>query len=182
MPKAWQWDVRRSDEEIRQILKNPEHPSFLHYASLLLARTNAPKEVFRGYLGKQDFCVQWPNIKRRMRKDQWDQGRIQFWQEIYRYVKEGLKAKGMVLRRPASPPAQGSLRARIGKRLREIRRSKKITQADVAHGAGLTQQFVSKIEQGTENVSLDTLERIQKFLRKDLLIISGSAHVRRQVP
>lgn len=168
MSKAWQWDVRRSNEEVRQILKNPEHPSFLHYASLLLARVNVPKEVFGEYLGKQDFCVEWPKIKRRMRKDQWDHGRIQFWQEIYRHLKEDLKAKGIRLRRPSSLAAQGSLRARMGKRIREIRHSKKITQADMARGAGLTQQFVSKIEQGTENVSLDTLERIQKVLKKDL--------------
>jgi DNA-binding XRE family transcriptional regulator len=167
--KAWQWDVRRSDEEIRQILKNPKHPSFLHYASLLLARTNVPKEVFGDYLGKQDFCVQWQNIKRRMRKDQWDRGRIQFWQEIYRHLKEDFKAKGIALRQPSHPPVPGSLRVRIGKRIREIRRLKKMTQEDMAQGAGLTQQFLSKIEQGTENISLDTLERIQNFLREDFV-------------
>ena len=55
MPKAWQWDVSRSDTEIRRILKNPAHPSFLHYAALLLARTNVPREVFGGYLKKEDF-------------------------------------------------------------------------------------------------------------------------------
>jgi DNA-binding XRE family transcriptional regulator len=169
MPKAWQWDVRRSDDEIRQILKNPEHPNFLHYASLLLSRTNVPKEVFGEYVDKQDFCIQWPNIKRRMRKDQWSQGRIQFWQEIYRHLKEDFKAKGILLRHPASLPAPGSLRVRVGKRVREIRRSKKMTQAEMADGAGLTQQFVSKIEQGTENVSLDTLERIQKFLKEEVI-------------
>ena len=168
MPKAWQWDVRASDEEIRQILKNPKHPSFIHYASLLLARTNVPREAF-DYLEKYDFCVEWQKIKRRMRKDKWEQGRVQFWQEIYRHVKEDLKQKGIRLRQPPRSPVQGSLRAKVGKRLHEIRRSKKMTQAELARGAGLTQQFVSKIEQGTENVSLDTLERIQKFLKDELL-------------
>ena len=52
MSKAWQWDVRRSDEEIRRILKNPKDPNFLHYAALLLARSNVPKEVFGGYLSR----------------------------------------------------------------------------------------------------------------------------------
>ena len=32
MAKAWQWDVRRSEEEIQQILKYPKHPSFPNYA------------------------------------------------------------------------------------------------------------------------------------------------------
>ena len=169
MPKAWQWDVRRSDKEIREILKNPEHPSFLHYASLLLARTNVPKDVFGEYLEKRDFCIQWPNIKRRMRKDRWELGRIQFWGAVYQHLKDDLKAKGLVLRRPSNPPVQGSLRVRVGRRVSEIRRSKKMTQAKMAQGAGLTQQFVSKIEKGTENISLDTLERIQKFLGEDLL-------------
>ena len=171
MSKAWQWDVGRSEEEIRQVLKNPEHPSFIHYASLLLARTNVPKAVFGPYLEKRDFCIQWPKIKRRMQKDKWGRGRIQFWQEIYRHLKEDLKARGIALRHPSNPPAQSSLRARMGKRIRETRCAKKMTQVDLAHGAGLTQQFVSKIEQGTENVSLDTLERIQKYLKEDLLRI-----------
>jgi len=169
MPKAWQWDVGRSDEEIRQVLKNPKHPSFLYYASLLLARTNVPKEVFGEYLGVKDFCVQWQKIKRRMRKDQLNLDRIQFWEAIYHHLKKGLKADGVVLRQPSRLPRQDSLRARVGKRVREIRLSRKITQAGLARGAGLTQQFVSKIEKGTENVSLDTLERIQKFLKEDLL-------------
>lgn len=169
MPKSWQWDMGRSDEEIQQILKNPGHPSFLHYASLLLSRTNVPKEVF-SYLEKKDFCIEWQKIKRRMHKDRLAQERIQFWQEIYRHLKEDFKAKGIMLRQPPGlRPAHDSLRVRIGKCIREIRLSKKITQADFAREAGLTQQFVSKIEQGTENISLDTLERIQKFLKEDLL-------------
>jgi len=169
MAKAWQWDVRRSEEEIQQILKDPKHPSFPHYASLLLARNNVPKEVFGEYLRKEDFCVHWPNLKRRMRKDQWSQGRIQFWEEIYRHLKDDFKAKGIRLRRPSPLPVRkDSLRLRIGKRIQEIRRSKKMTQGEIARGAGLTQQFVSRIEQGRENVSVDTLERLQRFLGKDV--------------
>lgn len=171
MAKAWQWDVRRSDGQIRQILKNTEHASFIYYASLLLARTNVPREVFGEYLEKEAFCVQWPRIKRRMRKNRWDQGRIQFWEAIYRHVKEDLKAKGVRLRRPASRrPVPGSLRLRIGKRIHEIRRAKKMTQKDIMRTTGLTQQHISKIEQGRENVSLDTLDRIQKCLGEDLLV------------
>ena len=168
MTKAWQWDVRHSDGEIRKILKDPKHPSFLHYAALLLARTNVPKEVFRQYLGKEDFCVQWHNIKRRMRKDQLNQSRVQFWEEIYRHVKEGLKAEGMKLRKPAKRVSEDSLRAKVGKRIRQIRQSKKIIQAELARETGLSQQFLSKIEQGTENISLDTIERIQKSLKENL--------------
>ena len=169
MSKAWQWDVRRSDEEIRRILKNPKDSNFLHYAALLLARSNVPKEVFGGYLNKEHFCREWQNIKRRMRKDKWDLGRIQFWEEIYRHVKEDLKAKGLVLRRPVSQPAENSLRVRMGRRIKGARRLKKMTQADLAQGSHLTQQFVSRIEQGVENVSLDTLERIQNFLKENLV-------------
>ena len=168
MPKAWQWDMRRSDEEIRKILKDPKHPSFLHYAALLLARINIPKEVFNRYLGKEDFCIEWQKIKRRMRKDRLSQDRVQFWEEIHRHVKEGFKAKGVTLRKPAKTAVKDSLRARIGKRIREIRRSKKMTQAELARESGLSQQFLSKIEQGTENISLDTVERIQKSLKESL--------------
>lgn len=169
MPKAWQWDVARSDKEIRQILGNPAHPSFIHYAALLLVRSNVPKEVFGGYLGREDFCRHWQRIKQRMLKDRSAHGRVQFWEEIYRHLRDDLKKKGVALRRPSRPGVPGSLRWKIGQRLREIRRTKKMTQAELAHGAGLTQQFVSNIERGTENISLDTLERLQKFLNEDLM-------------
>lgn len=169
MSHAWRWDARRSDKEIRIILTNPQHPSFFHYASLLLARTNVPKYIFKEYLSKQIFCLHWPTLKRRMRKDRLNQERIQFWEEIYRHLKEDMKAKGIRLRQPLRLPSQNSLREKIGKRIREVRRSKNMTQANVAQGAGLTQQFLSKIEQGTENISLDTLERIQKFFKETLL-------------
>lgn len=170
MSDAWQWDAGRSDKEIRMILKNPEHASFLHYASLLLARVNVPKYVFEKYVSKEIFCLHWPAIKRRMRKDRLNQERIQFWEEIYRHLKEEMKAKGIRLRQPSRLPAQeDSLRVKIGKRIQKIRQSKNLTQSEVAQGAGLTQQFLSKIEQGTENISLDTLERIQNFFKEDLL-------------
>ena len=159
MPKAWQWDMRRSDEEIRKILKDPKHPSFLHYAALLLARINIPKEVFNRYLGKEDFCIEWQKIKRRMRKDRLSQDRL---------MATAGRSSEVTLRKPAKTAVKDSLRARIGKRIREIRRSKKMTQAELARESGLSQQFLSKIEQGTENISLDTVERIQKSLKESL--------------
>jgi DNA-binding XRE family transcriptional regulator len=168
MPKAWQWDMRRSDEEIREILKDPKHPSFLHYAALLFARINIPKEVFSQYLGKEDFCVEWQKIKRRMRKDRLNQDRVQFWEEIHRHVKDDFRAKGVKLRKSARKVSGNSLRAQVGGRIRKLRQSKKITQAELAREAGISQQFLSKIEQGTENISLDTLERIQKPLKESL--------------
>jgi DNA-binding XRE family transcriptional regulator len=165
---AWQWDSGRTDKEIRALLKNPRHPSFIHYSALLLARMNVPKAVFAGYLSKETFCLHWLNIKRRMRKDRLNQERIQFWEEIYRHLKEEMKIKGIRLRQPSRLPVQNSLKMKIAKRIREVRESKNMTQADAAEGTGLTQQYLSKIEQGTENVSLDTLERIQNFFKEDL--------------
>ncbi len=171
MSKSWQWDMGRSDREIRNILKNPEHPSFIHYAALLFARTNVPKQVFKEYVTKLNFCLYWPTIKRRMRKDKLNQDRLHFWEEIYRHLKEDMQAKGIKLRQPSRLKVEDSLKSKIGKRIREIRRSKKMTQADVEQGTGFTQQFLSKIEQGTENVSLDTLERIQKFFNEPIFSV-----------
>ena len=167
--KAWQWDAGRSDKEIRSILKNPAHPSFVHYASHLLARNNVPKYVFKEYLSRENFCLHWPDLKRRMRKDRLNLERVQFWEQIYRHVRDEMKARGIRLRQPARLPAQDSLRVKIGKRIRRMREDKNLTQAEVSQGAGLTQQFLSKIEKGIENVSLDTLERIQKFFKEDLV-------------
>ncbi len=171
MSKSWQWDMGRSDKEIRSVLKNPEDPTFIHYAALLFARTNVPKEVFEEYVSKQIFCSHWSAIKRRMRKDELNQERIHFWEEIYRHLKEEMQSKGIKLRQPSRLKIDDSLKAKIGKRIREVRQSKKMTQADVEQGTGLTQQFLSKIEQGTENLSLDTLERIQKFFNEPIFLV-----------
>ncbi len=58
------------------------------------------------------------------------------------------------------------VRAELGKRVRKVRKSRRLTQADVAERAGLSRPTVSMFERGNE-VSLDSFLSIFRAL--DLL-------------
>ncbi|HPS36997.1 MAG TPA: helix-turn-helix transcriptional regulator, partial [Candidatus Omnitrophota bacterium] len=53
---------------------------------------------------------------------------------------------------------------RAGESLRALRRSKKMTQSELAAKTGLTQQYIAKIEKGLTNPRSGTLEKIRKAL------------------
>ncbi len=170
MGKSWLWNIRKPEKEIREILKNPLNEKFVHYAALLLSRSNNPAEVFNHYISKETFVRYWNQIKRRMRKNKWDQDRILFWQEIYRYWKKELKMAGPDLGR-TKEGAPVSLRKDVGQSIKGLRISKGMTQQELAKKAGIHQQVISKIEKGTANPSLKTIEKITKHL-------SGSAGIK----
>lgn len=61
---------------------------------------------------------------------------------------------------------------RFGKRLREVRREKGISQEKLADLAGLHRTYVSSVERGERNISLANVERLAKALGvtlKDLM-------------
>jgi len=85
-----------------RILKDDSDPRFTEYASLVLSRVGKPKEVFISYLDKMLFLKNWRRIKRKMRKDRWNDARIVFWDEAYSVLsqdvdKKLLKEKGKQL-------------------------------------------------------------------------------------
>lgn len=53
---------------------------------------------------------------------------------------------------------------RFGRRLREVRKSKGLSQEKLAAQAGIARNFVSMIETGHRNVTLDTVEKLAKGL------------------
>ena len=56
------------------------------------------------------------------------------------------------------------LQVLFGKRLRRIRRSKDLTQEQLADMVGVSTEFISNIERGINAPSFDTLERIAAIL------------------
>jgi transcriptional regulator with XRE-family HTH domain len=54
---------------------------------------------------------------------------------------------------------------KIGKRLREVREERGMTQADVAKAAGLHPNFYARLERDEENVSIENFEKILKALK-----------------
>lgn len=162
--KSWLWNVNKTEEEARKILKDPGHPAFLLYAARRLATANLPKEIFRDYLSRENFLIHWPAIKRQMKKDSRNHDRVLFWDGVYDYLRRDLKAKGISLGRPNIGARVDPVQQRDGQHLRELRRSKKMTQVELAREAGVTQQHIAKIEKGLTVPRPQTLEKIERAL------------------
>jgi transcriptional regulator with XRE-family HTH domain len=52
----------------------------------------------------------------------------------------------------------------IGKRIQELRKKQKLSQEQVAERAGINSNYVSRIERGMENPTLDMLLKISESL------------------
>ena len=110
------------------------------------------KEAF-GYVSKEVFCRQWPVIKKRIAKDAWAKGKMDFWQGIYE--------------RTLSIPPE---RLGVAERIKELRVQMGYTQKEMAKRLGVIQQYVSRLEAGRENLTLDTLNKIARVFDKHLTI------------
>jgi transcriptional regulator with XRE-family HTH domain len=64
------------------------------------------------------------------------------------------------------PVRLSAIRKKVGARLRAIRtsRSPKMSQEALAHAAGLERAYVSGVERGEFNISVDTLTRLARVL------------------
>lgn len=161
----WLWDRKIDISQAKKILKNPKHKKFLLLAPLLLSRNNEPKEVFRNYLNPLVFCKQWAIIKKSMREDKWNDPRIIFWQAIYENLKDTYSRQGITFRK-TPPSVKIPLCEKTGKQILSIRKQQGLSQQGMAKRLGVSQQLISRIEKGRENVSLYTLSKISRALGK----------------
>ena len=169
MKKDWLWDRNLSISQAKQILKNPKHKKFNLLASLLLTRKNDPKEVFKEYIDSLLFCKYWTAIKKRMRKDKWTEPRIVFWQAIYEKLMDRYRKQGISFRKEI-PVAKSVICKMVGKQIRDARKELKLSQKELAEKMGISQQLISRIEKGRENVSLITLRNISDALGRKITI------------
>jgi transcriptional regulator with XRE-family HTH domain len=65
------------------------------------------------------------------------------------------------------PDHADGVKERFGQRLREIRTSRGLSQERLAAIAGLDRTYVSGIERGVRNVSLENIERLASALGVD---------------
>lgn len=165
MDKSWLWDRKISTRKLRSIFKNESHSRFAELAGLLLARKNTPKEVFKDYFSTLVFCRNWQRIKKRMRQDSWSDPRIEYWQAIYEKLTEKYRQQNITIRsvKPASYPAN-ELSWDIANKIIAARRQKGLTQADLAKKSGVSQQMISRIEKGQQNISVSTLKKLADSL------------------
>ncbi len=63
---------------------------------------------------------------------------------------------------------RGDVRSRFGARLRQIRTKRGISQERLAEIAGLHGTFVSLIERGQRNITLETIEKLADGLNVEM--------------
>lgn len=168
MIEEWFWDRNVTEGKLKKILLSPREPKFAEIVGLILARENMPKRVFK-YIEPRIFCENWPRIKKQMRKNKWNESRIIFWQAIYEKVLEKFKRKGIKIKK-FKENAKDTILASVGAQIKDFRLKKKMSQEQLASKIGVSQQMLSYIEQGKENVSLLTLKRIVDKLNGKLSI------------
>jgi len=169
MKKDWLWDRKLGIAEAKKILGNPQHKEFIYIAALLFARKNEPEVVFKEYIKPLLFCRYWPKIKKQMRRDKWNEQRIIFWQAIYEKLLEKCQKKGIRFRKETKA-VRDNLCREIGEEIRRIRKEKGLFQKELAEKLKVSQQLVSRIERGKENVSLITLKNIARVLDRKIKI------------
>ena len=170
MNRDWLWDKNISTKQAVRILREPQHPQFISLSSLLLSRKNAPREVFRNYLKPKDFCRHWTEIKRSMRKDAWNNPRIEFWQAVYEKLLEKYRVKGTKIFPKRKTAVTNESCLLVGEKIKLLRKQRNLTQKMLAERLNISQQMISRIESGRENISLITLRKIIDELGAKILI------------
>lgn len=59
----------------------------------------------------------------------------------------------------------GALEGIVGANVRRLRKERGLTQEEVAHGAEISVRYLSSIEAGRENLTLQVLERLSVALQ-----------------
>ena len=163
------WDKNISEEEIKKILKDVAHPRFIYFAATLLSRTNDAKKIFQDFLSRRDFVQHWQKIKNKMRKNDWNDSRILYWDEFYGVLRSGLKQMDEKVVKEKRSALNEELE-KIGNKIRKARKKKHLTQREFAEKIGLSQQTVSFVERGYNNISFITLQRITAALELNIYI------------
>lgn len=69
---------------------------------------------------------------------------------------------------PSKPPSLPSARDRVADNIRQLRKSKGISQEQLAELAQFHRTYVSQLERSVTNISIDGLERIAQVLGVDI--------------
>jgi len=56
------------------------------------------------------------------------------------------------------------IKSQLGQRIRELRKTKNLSQEQLAHLSGLSRQYITDVERGTRNIAIVNIEKIAKAL------------------
>jgi transcriptional regulator with XRE-family HTH domain len=80
----------------------------------------------------------------------------------------------------SNSPAPDDLRTIFGQNVRAARIKAGLTQTQLAERTGLTQQYVSLVEAGHQNITIDTMAALARAVGRDVsaLLRKGRARIR----
>ncbi|MFA4992770.1 MAG: helix-turn-helix transcriptional regulator [Candidatus Omnitrophota bacterium] len=144
--------------EAGKALRDINHPRFAYYAVILFSRCDEPKEAFR-FISKDYFILGWPKIKSYWRRLKENSEFRDWWQVIYERMLEEKNGKSCAPKERSS-----SFFKAIGSKIRENRLKLNMSQKELARSSGVRQPDISKIEEGKQNITLETLIKICKII------------------
>jgi DNA-binding Xre family transcriptional regulator len=145
-------------KETGPILSDPSHPQFKQRMMTLLSRCDKPKELF-SIITEKGFIDTWPEVRAYWAKIDSESEFRDWWQTIYEQL---LQKTGAKIRRPDGSYSDMFLKA--GRVIKNARIQKGLSQKELAVIAGMKQPDISRIEEGSKNITLKTLFFLCKVL------------------
>ncbi|MFH1957464.1 MAG: helix-turn-helix transcriptional regulator [bacterium] len=106
-----------------------------------------------------------------MRRDNWNNPRIEFWQAIYEKLIEKYRNKKIRIndfKKQAEPVDE--LCRTVGNKIKNIRKQNGLTQKQLAGKMKISQQLISRIENGRENISVIALKNVAAALNSRIFL------------
>ena len=152
------WDLNKGAlKETEVILKNPHHPKFSVRLVSFLSRCEKPKELF-ALISKKEFINAWPKVRLYWMKIARESDFRDWWQAIYEQIAKDASGKKLNKGRPSA------VFLKIGRKIRDARLQRRLSQTALASTVGMKQPDLSKIEEGKKNITLETLAGLCKAL------------------
>jgi transcriptional regulator with XRE-family HTH domain len=79
---------------------------------------------------------------------------------------------------PAFSPASAEVRKKFGEDLRKARETAGLTQGMVAQAAGRDRAYVSAVERGVHNVTVETMIKLARAVGRDVTVLLTPAKKR----
>lgn len=153
------WDLNaEAFKQTKKIFKEPSHPKFISRLVTLLSRCQSPKELF-SLLSENTFIEVWPRVRSYWQRIERGSEFRDWWQSIYEQILQKYRVKGKKIEGKPSV-----LFLSIGRKIKEGRHLKGLSQSELALRVGIKQPDISKIEEGKKNITLETLFRLCKVL------------------
>ncbi len=141
---------------------------------MLFSRNKDVDYVF-SLVKKEVFCQNWPLIKEEIKKaGNFFPNNMELWKSVYKKTLKELTARGAKIHTFPDIPLT-KIRVILANKLREIRIKEGYTQKEAAVLQGVTQKYISKLEMGRINISIDALSNIANmYCRRIEIVFTGT--------